>query len=126
MTPLKIEPPKDKYVPLWEKSIPFELDCDIVFGGAYIEVKLYDDSHRMLHEKAREIVQVPYFIMNQVIYKKPSLNLQVLDYFEVPYDEQPVGTYKGRVRIQLKWLVKTPQGYQVKPNILALYLLFKY
>ena len=65
-------------------------------------------------------------MVKPVLYKKPSRDVKIMTYFEEPYEEIPVGAYKGRAQLQLKWLVMNPQGYEVKPNILSIYLLYKY
>ena len=123
----QLEQPKDKYIPLWEKSEPMELECDIEFGKDFIQVKLYDETFKVLTEKARDVVKVPYFAMNPVIYAKASNPaITIMDYFQAPFDTQPIGTWKGRAKVQLKWLVKTQHGFIVKPRVSSLYLMFKY
>ena len=119
--------PKDKYIPLWEKSEPVELDCDIEFEKEFIQVKLYDESFKVLTEKARELVKVPYFSMIPIIYAKAkNPDIKILDYFQAPFDTQPIGSWKGRAKVQLKWLVKTHHGFIVKSNVSMVYLMFKY
>ena len=90
-------------------------------------MKFYDDSFKILTEKASRIVQVPSFVMNEMVYVKTKGDLKVMDYFDVPMVPQQGGAaYKGRVRLNLKWLVKTTNGFFVKPKILCFYLLYKY
>ena len=120
-------PSKDKYIPLWENSQPLELEGDINFDGKFIEVKLYDETFKILQEKAREVVKVPYFGMSPIIFAKANNPaIKILDYFSIPFDTQPIGNWKGRVQVQLKWLVKSHHDFFVKPRVVTVYLLYKY
>ena len=119
-------PSKDKFIPLWEKNEPFEVDCDIYFAEDFTKVDFYDDSFKMLNVKAAEIVRVSNFIIKQNLYVKTDPSMIVKDYFEIPFDKQPFGSYKGRVRLQLKWLVKSLNGYEVKPQVITFFVLFQY
>jgi hypothetical protein len=48
--------------------------------------------------------------MDKVVYvKMTKYGLNVMDYFEAPIEPQQGDTYKGRVQLKLKWLVKTQQ-----------------
>ena len=118
---------KDIYFPLWEASDEYELDCDITFGDKSAEVSFYDDLFKLLSEKATQVVQVSSFDLAKVVNVKTNRNdLNVMDYFEAPMEPQQGSTYKGRVKLKFKWLVKTQQGFVVKPKILCFYLLYKY
>ena len=103
----------------------FDVDCDMKFSATFIQVSFYDDSFYLLVEKASQTVQSDSFVLHQVIFvKNQSNHLKVVDYFDTPFIEKPLGTFKGRVRVSFK----THPGEQllIVPHILCFYLFYKY
>ena len=111
-----------KPVSLKDPTEEFEVDCDMTFGANTIRVNFYNDSFSVLVEEASKIAQVPSFVMHQVVFVKRHNDLKIVDYFETPFVEQPIGTYKGRARIAFK----THTEFIIVPHFFCFFLFYKY
>ena len=76
--------------------------------------------------KAAEFIHVPSFDMKRSLYVKVNPTIEIVDYFNNPLAHQPIGKYKGRVKMQTKWLVKSQNGFSIKPSISTIFVLHKY
>ena len=119
-------PSRDVYIPLWEKTSPLEVDCDIIFGDEFIQVTFKEEVLRHIMNKAAEFIHVPNFDMKRSLYVKVGPTYEIVDYFNNPLAHQPIGKYNGRVKMQTKWLVKSQNGFFIKPSISTIFVLHKY
>lgn len=114
--------PKDQYIPLMNKpQEEFEVDGEVYFDDKFIRINFCDESMAAILKMASQIVFARKFTCPNPLFT--AANVEILDYFEMPLDSQPLGSYNGRISMKFKWLVKTLSGeFVVKPQVLKIFL----
>lgn len=108
-----------KFIPLFEKSVPFLVsNCEVIFlEKNYIKIALPYVELCKIKNEAAKIVMAKEFVIEDVIFASTNTIVYDASGHVLNAQPQPNAQYFASVQLTFRWLIKSAEGFRVKPHV---------